>query len=136
LASSMSYPFLARGTKRQSAGQTVLDIALENPEAISGADITYNDSLHLARLQENGQEKPLLIQVDPEYLFHSAQRGRPRLIRFQGNAWGLGERLQCTNPITATFTHCDTDLPPIRFALDPTVERARGRIRQLASRGG
>jgi hypothetical protein len=119
----------------QHAGQTILEIALENPELISGSDITYNDSLHLARMRENGQEKPVLIQVDPEYVFHSAQRGRPRLITLRGEAWGMGDQMQCTDPITATFTKCDTDLPTIRFALDPLVEGARGRIRQLAARG-
>ena len=113
----------------QRGGQTILEMELQNPEQISGADVTYPDGLNLARVKENGTEKLVLIQVDPEYVFHNAQRGRPRLITFQADAWGGENRLRCTNPITATFTRCDTDLPKLRFALDPSVPGARGRIR-------
>jgi hypothetical protein len=48
---------------------------LENPEQVSGSDVTYLDSLHLARVVENGKETSLIVQIDPEYVFHSAQRG-------------------------------------------------------------
>lgn len=109
-------------------GEVILRLELENPEQISGADVTFLDSLHLVRVRQNGGEKLLLIQVDPEYVFHSAQRGRPRLPVFQGAAWGTGGRLQCTNPVSAVFVGCDTDLPKLRFALDPLVEGARGRV--------
>lgn len=111
------------------SGQTILEMELENPEQVSGADITYLDSLHLVRTKQDGKEKPVLIQVDPEYVIHHAQRGKPRLRTLQGNAWGAENRLGCTNPIAATYTRCDTDLPKLRFALDPNVEAAQGRIR-------
>jgi hypothetical protein len=117
----------------QRAGQPILEMELQAPEQISGADITYPDGLNLTRATPDGTEKPVLIQIDPEYVFHNAQRGRPHLISFQADAWGGAGRLRCTNPITATFTRCDTDLPKLRFALDPTVPAARGRIR-LAER--
>ncbi|HKA56166.1 MAG TPA: acetoacetate decarboxylase family protein [Candidatus Binatia bacterium] len=110
-------------------GNTILEMELQAPEQISGADVTYPDGLNLTRAGQNGGEKPVLIQVDPEYVFHNAQRGRPRLISFQADAWGGEGRLRCTNPIAATFTRCDTDLPKLRFALDPTVPNAQGRIR-------
>ena len=117
----------------QREGNTILEMELQAPEQISGADVTYPDGLNLTRARQNGGEKPVLIQVDPEYVFHNAQRGRPRLMSFQADAWGGEGRLRCTNPITATFTRCDTDLPKLRFALDPTVPNAQGRIR-LAER--
>ena len=113
-------------------GQTILDMELENPEQISGADVMYIDSLHLVRTKQNGKETPVLIQVDPEYIMHSAQRGKPRLRTLQGTAWGAENRLGCTNPISASYTRCDTDLPKLRFALDPTVEVAQGRIKIAA----
>ncbi|MCS6926467.1 MAG: acetoacetate decarboxylase family protein [Candidatus Binatia bacterium] len=109
-------------------GEVILRLELENPEQISGADVAFLDSLHLVRVQQNDGERPLLIQVDPEYVFHSAQRGRPRLPVFQGAAWGTDGRLRCTNPVSAVFVRCDTDLPKLRFALDPLVEGARGRV--------
>jgi hypothetical protein len=117
----------------QRGGQAILEMELQAPEQISGADVTYPDGLNLTRTTQNGTEKPVLVQVDPEYVFHTAQRGRPHLISFQVDAWGGDGQLRCTNPITATFTRCDTDLPKLRFALDPTVPAAQGRIR-LAER--
>jgi hypothetical protein len=115
----------------QRTGETILEMELENPEQISGSDVTYSDGLNLARATLDGQERPVLIQVDPEYVFLNAQRGRPRLITFHGAAWGVDDKLRCTTPIAAVFTRCDTDLPKLRFALDPTVQQARGRIRLM-----
>jgi hypothetical protein len=113
-------------------GHTILDMEAENPEHISGADVTYLDSLHLVRVNEDGQEKPLIVQIDPEYVFHAAQRGIPHLKAFNAAAWGGENRLQCTSPMTATFTRCDTDLPRMRFALDPSVPAMQG-SRKLAA---
>jgi hypothetical protein len=113
-------------------GQTILEMELENPEQISGADVTYLDSLHLARVIENGKETPVIVQVDPEYVFHSAQRGKPRLISLQADAWGGNGRLRCTNPMHATFCHCDTDLPKLRFGMDPLAPAVQG-SRRLAA---
>ena len=43
-----------------------------------------------------------------------------------------GGRLHYTTPIVATMTKCDTDLPQLRFALDPSVPAAQG-SRRLAA---
>jgi hypothetical protein len=117
----------------QRNSETILEMELQNPEQISGSDVTYSDGLNLVRATVEGQERPILLQVDPEYVFLNAQRGRPRLIAFHGAAWGADDKLRCTTPIAAVFTRCDTDLPKPRFALDPTIQQARGRIR-LAER--
>jgi hypothetical protein len=113
-------------------GQLLLAMELENPEQISGSDITYLDSLHLARVMDSGKETPIIVQVDPEYVFHSAARGRPRLVMLQADAWGGNHRLQCTNPMAATYTRCDTDLPKLRFVLDPAVPAVEGSRRLSA----
>jgi hypothetical protein len=113
-------------------GQLILDMALENPEQISGADVTYLDSLHLARVVENGQEVPTIVQVDPEYVFQNAQRGRPHLLALQSDAWGGENRLRCTYPMHATFCRCDTDLPRLRFGMDPSKPAVQG-SRRLAA---
>ena len=110
--------------------EVILEVELENPEHVSGADITYLASLHLARVQ--GQDTPIIVQVDPEYVFHNAQRGRPRITMFKTSAWGGDGRLRYTTPIIATMTQCDTDLPHLRFALDPSQPAATGG-RRLAS---
>ena len=112
--------------------QTILNMELENPEHISGSDVTYLDSLHLARAVEKGKETSLIVQIDPEYVFHNAQRGKPRLISLQSDAWGADGKLQCTNPMHATFCRCDTDLPKLRFAMDPEKPVTQG-SRRLAA---
>lgn len=117
------------GTVKRNS-EVILEVELENPEHVSGADITYLASLHLARVQ--GQDTPIIVQVDPEYVFHNARRGRPRITTFDPSAWGGGGRLRYTTPIIATMTQCDTDLPHLRFALDPSQPAATGG-RRLAS---
>lgn len=112
--------------------QTILDVALENPEFISGSDVTYLDSLHLARVTENGKETALIVQIDPEYIFHNAHRGKPLLISLQSDAWGADGKLRCTNAMHATYCRCDTDLPKLRFAMDPEKPVAQG-SRRLAA---
>src|SRR5439155_13293606 len=75
----------------QREGNTILEMELQAPEVCSGADVTYPDGLNLTRARQTGGEKPVLIQLDSEYVFHDAQRGRPRLISCQVDARG-GER--------------------------------------------
>lgn len=116
----------------QRSGQTILEMELENPEQISGSDVTYLDNLHLARVSEGGKETLVIVQVDPEYVFQNAQRGKPRLISLQADAWGGDARLHCTNPMTATYCRCDTDLPKLRFGMDPSAPAVQG-SRRLAA---
>ncbi len=113
-------------------GQTILNMELENPEQVSGSEITYLDSLHLARVVEKGVETPVIVQVDPEYVFHNAQRGRPHLLALQAEAWGGENRLGCTAPMHATYCRCDTDFPQLRFGLNPLVPAVQG-SRRLAA---
>ncbi|HEY3066449.1 MAG TPA: acetoacetate decarboxylase family protein [Methylomirabilota bacterium] len=102
-------------------GEAVLDAALLNPEPISGADVQYIHTVTLA----STEGRPQLIQVDPHYTIHKAERGRPRLERLAASRWNAGG-LGVTTPIAATITTCDTDLPRIRFVMDPEIPVVRG----------
>ena len=106
-------------------GEAILEAALVNPEPISGADVQYIHSVTLARLEDGERTGPLLVQVDPHYTFHKAERGRPKLYRFERDAWNAGP-LTPLHPIAASFTACDTDLPQIRFVMDADVPVAQG----------
>jgi hypothetical protein len=106
-------------------GALVLDAALVNPEPISGADVQYIHSVTLAQVQEAGRLAPALVQVDSRYTFHKAERGRPALQRFAANAWNA-KGVDARHPISASFTTCDTDLPQIRFLMDPEIPVVRG----------
>lgn len=114
-------------------GVTVLDCELIDPEAIAGSDVQYIHSVTLAQAPLDGKTGPLLIQVDSRYTIKRAERGRPRVSTLVPSAWGAGP-LRPLNPIAATLTSCDTDLPRIRFVMDVEVPVVRGTRRIRESR--
>ena len=107
------------------ADQTVLQVALVDPQAIAGTEVQYVASMHLARVREEGQERPQLVQVDPEYTFRRADRGRPVVDTLVAEAWAV-EGLVPVYPVSATVCVCDISLPRIRYILDPDVPAMSG----------
>jgi Acetoacetate decarboxylase (ADC) len=108
-------------------GAPVLEAALVDPEPISGAQIQYIHSVTVASLHGGGKEERLLVQVDPHYTFHSAERGRSEVRRFDTAAWNA-PGLAPLHSISASLASCDTDLPQIRFVMDvarPVVSGTR-----------
>jgi hypothetical protein len=123
-----------RVTGRASlGGLLVLEIALVNPEPISGTDLQYINWVTLARAPLDGKEQPLIVQVDPRYTIHKAERGRPEVTRFEAEAWNAPGVVP-KNPILATISTSDTDLPRIRFVMDPEVPVFKGTRRIRESR--
>ena len=95
-------------------GAEILTASLIDPEPISGGDVQYVANMNLAR---DADGKAVLVQVDPGYVFHKAERGRPE-VSFDGRAW-RAERLDPVWPIAASWAQVDTGFPKIRFVLDP-----------------
>ena len=106
-------------------GEPILDAALVGPEPISPGDVQYIHSVTLASVAESGRVAPALIQVDAHYTLHRAERGRPSIARFAAHAWNA-DGLTPVHPIAASFTTVDTDLPQIRFLMDPEIPVVRG----------
>lgn len=98
-------------------GRVVLDAAVLDPEVISGTDLMTFDNLHLVRLGDTAEGA--IVQVDPEYAIHQADRGRPSVVLPDPEALGMCGRLRLAAPITAFAFRADTDLVPVRFRLDP-----------------
>jgi len=105
--------------------QTILEVALIDPEPITGHDIQYAPGMHLARVRDADSTRPRLVQVDTEYEFRRADRGRPELGTFDASAWG-DSRLVPTEPVSASFTACDVTVPPIRYVCNPDIPAAEG----------
>ena len=103
-------------------GAEILRMSLIDPEPISGGDVQYVANMNLAR-QADGE--PILVQVDPEYKFHRAERGRADIATFDRAAW-QAEGVDPVYPIVASFTQCDTGFPAIRFVLDPDKTALEG----------
>lgn len=114
-------------------GTTVLDGGLIDPEPISPGDVQYIHSVTLAQAPLDGTTAPRLIQVDSRYTLKNADRGRPHVGALVPEAWNAGP-LRLLNPIAATVTASDTDLPRIRFVMDPEVPVVRGTRRIRESR--
>jgi hypothetical protein len=100
------------------SGREILRVSLVNPEPISGGDVQYVSNMNLAKLQGN-DGGGTLIQVDPDYRFHRADRGIPLIEAFDRDAWAAAG-VEPVHPIAATFVLCDTGFPRIRYVVDAT----------------
>jgi hypothetical protein len=100
----------------------ILRTSLIDPEPISGGDIQYVANMNLAK-QKDGES--ILLQVDPEYRFHRAERGRADIATFDRAAWSA-EGVDPVYPVVASFARCDTGFPAIRFVLDPNKTAVEG----------
>jgi hypothetical protein len=110
----------------RAGDREVLRMTLVDPQPISGGDVQYVASMQLARVAEDGEEEKLtLIQVDPEYTFHRAERGRPQIEAFEPEAWAA-EGLRPVYPVHASFAQVDTGLPLIRYIMDPKLPALAG----------
>uniref|UniRef100_UPI002ADE85CB hypothetical protein n=1 Tax=Tepidiforma sp. TaxID=2682230 RepID=UPI002ADE85CB len=78
----------------------------------------YLANLNAARIERSGEVVPRLIQVDPEYRFHSADRGRPELKAFDAGAFGL-PGAQPYWPVSASYAVADVSMPELRYLVDP-----------------
>lgn len=115
-------------------GHTLLDCGLSHYEVVGGTDINYVSSVHLAQVNSGIESPgPKLIQVDPRYTIHRAERGRPELTTLDEAAWQV-PGLKIMNAMVGTFTTVDTDLPRIRFIMEPDVPVIQGTTRVRESR--
>ncbi len=108
-------------------GRRVLDAEMVDREGISGSDIQYIASMHLARNRADG--KLVLVQVDPDYVFSKVERGFSHFINIDQEAWGSKGLITLTNPIISTYAQCEVILPKIRFICDPNRNALESTVR-------
>ncbi len=141
LAARWGYPTVAGEVKlhlrhdrvvahASAGGRPVLECELLDRDVISGADIQYVASMHLARNRDDG--KLVLVQVDPEFTFSKAERGKPRVILLDNDAFGAGDNLRLANPVSASFTIADVTLPKIRYICNPELPAMQGTTKLVA----
>jgi len=107
------------------AGKLVLSASLVNPEAISGGDIQYLPAVNLARVKRDGEAIPRIVQVDPDFRMHRADRGKPHLECFDAAAWLL-DGADPWWPVSASCAVADMELPVLRYILDPFKPAIQG----------
>ncbi len=92
---------------------------------MTGHDVQYPPGMHLARVTRDGVSKPRIVQVDSEYEFRRADRGRPELTSFDPEAWG-DARLVADIPVSASFAACDMTIANVRYICNPDIPAAEG----------
>jgi hypothetical protein len=106
-------------------GRTILDVALVDPVPVTGHDVQYPPGMHLARVTRDGVSKPRIVQVDSEYEFRRADRGRPELTLFDPGAWG-DARLVPDIAVSASFAACDMTIANVRYICNPDIPASEG----------
>jgi hypothetical protein len=105
--------------------RTILQASLIDPEPITGHDIQYAPGMHLAHVEHDGETRPRLVQVDSEYQFIRADRGRPRLDAFDADAWAC-TGIVPTEAISASYTACDVTITDVRYICNPDLPASEG----------
>jgi len=111
----------------EADGRRILSVELIDPLPIGGADVQYTASVNLAKASHDGDEKPWLIQVDPEYAIRRADRALPSLHLFEAEAWAADGVIP-VYPITGTYTVSDMTLPELRYLMDPAKNAFVGTV--------
>jgi hypothetical protein len=105
--------------------RSILDVALVDPEPVTGHDIQYHPSMHLAHVRDGDGTRPRIIQVDTEYVFRQADRGRPLLSLFDAAAW-TSQTLTPIEPISASLATCEMTIPAVRYLCNPDLPASEG----------
>ena len=72
----------------------------------------------LTKVYRDGATLPRLVQVDPDYVFRSADRGKPELSTFDAPAFGLAGAIPVW-PVSASHCVADLTMPELRYIVDP-----------------
>ena len=98
-------------------GATALDLSLEDPEPVAPGDLELFDNLHLVNVADSD---PVIIQVDPTYEYHSADRGRAELATFEPERLGIAGIVPVYR-VVGVACRADLELSAPRFVMDPVI---------------
>lgn len=108
-------------------GETVLAAQMIDPIPIGNGDLQYTAGMHLAKAVREGETKPWLVQVDPEYQVSRADRGQARIDAFNAGFWRAVGAAP-VYPIVASYTTANITLPKIRYICDPDQSALTGTV--------
>ena len=125
-------PILRERYDRQSievteGNVTVLAAQLIDPVPIGNGDLLYTAGMHFATVEREGETKPWLVQVDPDFRVSRADRGRAQIDAFDSGYWNA-PRLRPVYPIVASYTTANVTLPRIRYICDPLQPAISGTV--------
>jgi hypothetical protein len=94
---------------------------LMDPEPINGSDLFYTADVHLA----NTPRGVKLVQVDPEFVFHRADRGAPKLEHYEAETFG-DATVRPVRPVSASASKVDLRLSTPTYVSDQNVPALHG----------
>jgi hypothetical protein len=97
-------------------GSSILELGLREFDPLAPGDVQYVANMHVAVTPKGLR----LVQVDPDYVIHRAERGVPLIERFVPAAWGA-ETIEPVYPVSAAFAVADVTLPRLRYLCRPDV---------------
>ncbi|MYJ93674.1 MAG: hypothetical protein F4038_11595 [Chloroflexi bacterium] len=106
---------------------TVLSAQLVDPVPIGNGDLLYTAGMHVANVERDGETKPWLVQVDPDFEVSRADRGSAQIDAFDSNFWDAPD-LRPVYPIVASYTTANITLPKIRYICDPMQPAISGTV--------
>jgi len=104
-----------RGVVRVGSAK-ILDVLVTDPDPLSPGDVHYVPNMNLAHTPRGLR----LVQVEPKVDARRAERGRPRVVEFDGGAWG-DRRVVPAYPVAASLAVADVAFSNIRFMCRPDV---------------
>ena len=105
----------------------VLSAQLIDPVPIGNGDLLYTAGMHAAIVERDGETKPWLVQVDPEFEVSRADRGQAQIDAFDNGYWDAPD-LVPVYPIVASYTTANVTLPQIRYICDPEQPAISGTV--------
>jgi hypothetical protein len=97
-------------------GSSILELGLRELDPLSPTDVQYVANVNAAFTPKGLR----LVQVDPDYVIHRAERGVPLIERFDSAAWGA-ETIEPVYPVSAAFAVADVTFPRLRYLCRPDV---------------
>lgn len=102
-------------------GRTVAHLVGLDPDPLSAGDVQFSVTTTLASTPRGLR----LVQVESEYAFQRVERLRPRVLAFDGAAWGE-PLLQPRQPVSATVSVGGLTIPGLRYLSRPEVSAFEG----------
>lgn len=103
------------------SGDCVIDIAAKDPENLTPNDLQFFANMHVS----NTPRGMRLVQFDPQFEVHRAERYTPQLAQFNGLALGL-KQFKPVYPVIGYGCNATVHLPKLRFLCRTDVSAFEG----------
>lgn len=101
--------------------EPILLLEGSDPDPLAPHDIQYSNNMNLAHTDRGLR----LVQIDPDFTIHRAERVNPRLRAFDGEAWGNDE-IDPYYPVSGSLTTADVAFPQLRYLCRPDILAFQG----------